>query len=150
MSDDSTTLPELHHLVPFHQTPPISQHWKSTEGIFTFLWATNTSHQAVGASTCATTRHDSGTWTVALMREPSRCSVLTALLTFDVKGSFADVPGVEILNVVAWRLEPEATNRGNIAIDGEEMPYGAIQAEVHKKLLRVYARPKFALTLPTN
>ena len=142
------SLPELQHLVPFNQTPPSSRHWKATQGIFTFLWATNTSHQAVGASTCATTRHDSGTWSVALMREPSRCSLLSALLTFDMKGSFAQVAGVEILNVVAWRLDPEIIEgggggnaHGNIAIDGEEMPYGAIQGEVHKKLLRVYARP---------
>ena len=154
-SIDSASLPELHHLVPFNQTPPSSRHWKTTDGTFTFLWATNTSHQAVGVSTCATTRHDSGTWTVALMREPSQCSMLSALLSLDTKGSFAQVAGVEIFNVVAWRLEPEVAGviggkesikhqgPGCIALDGERIPFGPVQAEIHKKLLRVYARQKY-------
>lgn len=150
---DSTPLPELRHLVSFNQRLPATK-WKSVEGTFTFLWATNTSHQAIGVSTCSTTHHDSGTWTVALMREPSQCAMLSALLSIDTAGTFANIPGVEILSVVAWRLEPEVagviggtqrtahTGPGSVALDGERIPYGPVQAEVHEKLLKVYARPR--------
>jgi diacylglycerol kinase family enzyme len=153
-SSEAAPLPAIEYLVPFSERPPATR-WKTAEGTFTFLWATNTSHQAQGVSTCASTRHDSGAWTVTLMREPSQCSMLNALLALDAKGSFAEVPGVEVFSVVAWRLEPEVagiiggggaaashTGPGCIALDGERLPYAPVQAEIHEKLLRVYARPR--------
>ena len=153
-------LPALRHLVPFNETPPATK-WKTTEGTFIFLWATNTSHQAIGISTCSTTRHDSGAWTVVLMRDMSKCSLVSTMLSLDTEGSLAKQSCVETFDVVAWRLEPEVNGviggtttavtaaaaaaahkgPGCVALDGERLAYGPVQAEVHEKLLRVYARP---------
>ena len=43
------------------------------------------------------------------------------------------------VNVKAFRLEPE-TAPGNMTVDGEQVPYGPIQGQVHQGLLHVMSR----------
>lgn len=145
--------PRLRYLVPF--SSPVPDSWKRAEGVFTFLWATNTSHQAVGVSTAAGTQLDDGVWTVTLMRDSNPCDMLRALLTLDEKGSFALLDYVETFRVVAWRLEPEIggvvggdgphAGPGCIALDGERAPYGPVQGEVRRRALALadYFGPRF-------
>ena len=68
------------------------------------------------------------------------------------------------MTCAAWRLEPEVggvvgydaaalakphAGPGHVTIDGEDVPYGPAQAEVHPGLLRVYAGPQRAGQPPT-
>jgi hypothetical protein len=69
----------------------------------------------------------------------------------DEEGSVALIPGVETFTCSAWRLEPDFRKIGgcfvrqyndpkgnHIALDGERVEYGPIQAEVHEGLIRVF------------
>jgi diacylglycerol kinase family enzyme len=133
-------LPRLRHLVPFNA--PLPAGWVRLEGVFTLLWATNTSHQSVGVSTDARTHHNDGAWTVVLVRDAGRCTLTGVLLGMDAAGGMAALPGVERVSCTAWRLEPEPLGEGapgHVALDGEAVAYGPVQAEVHPGLLTVYA-----------
>lgn len=147
--DSSTSLPTLNHLRPFdHPIPPT---WTTVQGTFSLLWAANTSHQSVGVSVSPAAHHSDGTWTVILMKDVSVCTAARALLSLDMVGSTAKVPGVESFKCVAWRLEPEVDGEvggagpkshkgpGNVALDGEAVVYGPVQGEVHPGLLSVYS-----------
>lgn len=136
-------LPRLRHLVPFNA--PLPAPWVRLEGTFTLLWATNTSHQSVGVSTYAGTHHNDGAWTVVLVRDAGRCAMTGVLLGMDAAGTMAALPGVERVACAAWRLEPEPLEEGqpgNVALDGESVAYGPVQAEVHPGLLTCYAPPE--------
>ena len=76
--------------------------------------------------------------------------MVSLLLGFDDVGTFATAQHssrggvVETFTAAAFRLEPEprgarASGRGHVSLDGEDMPYVPIQAEIHPRLLRVYA-----------
>jgi diacylglycerol kinase family enzyme len=141
--------PDLHHLLPFNIPTPLS--WRSIEGVFTFLWITNTTHQSAGVAISPQAHYNNGTMTVTLVRDCNPLGMLRVLLSMDEKGSIAHVPGVETFTCSAWRLEPDkrkiggcfknrfvAPDGNHIALDGEVVEYGPIQAEVHAGLIRVF------------
>jgi sphingosine kinase len=145
----SDSPPDLHHLLPFNIPTPLS--WRSIEGVFTFLWITNTTHQSKGVAISPNAHYNNGTMTVTLVRDCNPLGMLRVLLAMDEKGSIANVPGVETFTCSAWRLEPDkrkiggcfknrfvAPDGNHIALDGEVVEYGPIQAEVHAGLIRVF------------
>lgn len=47
-------------------------------------------------------------------------------------------PGVDMIPVKAFRIEPmEGANNGHITVDGEEVDYGPLQAEIFPSLASV-------------
>ena len=105
------------------------------------LWITNTTHQSVGVAISPGAHHNDGEVTVTLVRDSSPLAMLRTLLALDEAGSVARVPGVETFTCCAWRLEPAprgAAGDGVIALDGEVVGYGPVQAEVHQGLLQVF------------
>jgi len=80
------------------------------------------------------------------VRDCSPLGMLRVLLALDGDGGVHSVPGVVNLTCAAWRLEPEPPPPGRaegdggfrLALDGEAVPYGPLQAEVHGGLLRVF------------
>jgi diacylglycerol kinase family enzyme len=146
--------PPLAHLVPFDRPVPLN--WRSLSGTFTFLWITQTSHQSGGVALVPGARLDDGLFTVTIVRDTSPLGMLNVLLALDDKGSQANCTGVETFTCSAWRLEPEhrgaprrageaapvhnhrASGVGHVTLDGEDSPYGPVQAEMHRGLLRVY------------
>ena len=135
--------PRVRYLPPFSAPPPAS--WRALDGPFSLIWVTLTSHQSVGVSAVRSAAHDDGLFTIAVMRDVSRTRMLSALLAFDERGSFATAAGVEVLTARAFRLEPDMTHplakKGHLVVDGENVMFGAIQAEVHPSLVHVYAPP---------
>ena len=120
-SSDSGALPTLQHLVPFdHALPPT---WRSIEGVFTLLWAVNSSHQSAGVSISPQATHRDGQWTVVLMRDRGVCGITGAMLALDMAGSVASAPGIETFSCLAWRLEPEVG--GEIGIPAPASPSAA-------------------------
>ena len=122
--------------------------WRTVEGVFTLLYVTNTSHQSIGVCAAPGSRHDDGVLTVTYVRDAGPLAMVPLLLGLDDEGSFATacharVGGVvETAHALAFRLEPETdpavSRRGHISLDGEDVHYGGVQAEVHRGLLRIY------------
>lgn len=142
-SASSSALPAITALVPFGRPPPLS--WRSVEGVFTLLYVTNTSHQSIGVCAAPGARHDDGVFTVTYVQEAGPCAMVPLLLGLDDAGSYvaAQRGVVHAHPALAFRLEPDATrgHQGHISLDGEPVRYGAIQAELHPRLLRIYGPP---------
>jgi diacylglycerol kinase family enzyme len=140
--------PPLHHLLPFSEAVPAT--WKCIEGVFTLLWITNTTHQSIGVACAPGSSHHDGVFTICAIRNSSPFTMMSVLLSLDEKGSFLRHPAVETFECIAFRLEPNGGGRagcgfggrGHISLDGEDMPYGPIQAEIHSRLLTLYGPTK--------
>lgn len=147
----SPAAPPIRFLHPFNETLPASEGWRTIEGGFTLLYVTNSSHQSLGLSAAPGTRHDDGVMTVAIVQETGPCTMVSMLLGLDNEGSYvaahhdAIVPGgvLRRFRARAFRLEPEmnpaVSRRGHVSLDGEDVAYGPVQAELHPRLLRVFA-----------
>jgi sphingosine kinase len=141
--------PALHHLVPFSQ--PVPAHWTTIDDTFTLLWITNTTHQSIGLATAPDSSHNDGVFTVSLVRNVSAPTMVSILLSLDEAGAFQRHPAVETFECVAFRLEPEgggktgccgSDGKGHISLDGEDVPYAPIQAEIHPGMLTLYGPSK--------
>lgn len=149
--ETSPAAPPIRFLHPFNESLPASEGWRTIEGGFTLLYVTNSSHQSLGVSAAPGTRHDDGVMTVAIVQETGPCTMVFMLLGLDNEGSFvaahhdALVPGgvLRRFRARAFRLEPEmnpsVSRRGHVSLDGEDVAYGPVQAELHPRLLRVFA-----------
>ncbi|RYG55238.1 hypothetical protein EON66_05775 [archaeon] len=133
----STPEPVLQHLVPFDRPVPLS--WQTIEGTFTFLLISNVTHQSIGVAAAASSHHADGVMTITLVRDASALDMVSILLAWDESGALATHPSVEVYTCVAFRLEPAPyAGRGHISLDGEDVPYVPIQAEVHASMCRVF------------
>lgn len=66
-------------------------------------------------------------------------------------GKFFDNPHVSYRKVSAYRITPRDQKDGYISIDGEKLPFGPFQAEVHRGLGRVISkRGRFEAAGPLN
>lgn len=147
----SPAAPPIRFLHPFNEALPASEGWRTIEGGFTLLYVTNSSHQSLGLSAAPGTRHDDGVMTVAIVQETGPCTMVSMLLGLDNEGSYvaahhdALVPGgvLRRFRARAFRLEPEmnpsVSRRGHVSLDGEDVAYGPVQAELHPRLLQVFA-----------
>ena len=135
-----TPPPRIHHLTPFDHPVPLQ--WRTIEGVFTLVWATNTTHQSIGVAGAPASAHDDGVMTLTVVRDVTPCTMTSILLGMDSTGTFAQQPAVEVFTCNAFRLEPDMSPTrppyGHISLDGEDNDYGPVQAEVHPGLLRVY------------
>ncbi|KAF7544007.1 hypothetical protein G7Z17_g10293 [Cylindrodendrum hubeiense] len=79
--------------------------------------------------------------------------VLTALKVFlsVESGKFFDNPHVTYKKITAFRIIPRDQDDGYISIDGEALPFGPFQAEIHQGLGRVISKAgKYEAEGPTN
>lgn len=107
----------------------------------------NGSHLAIGMNMAPGAAHDDGSLRLSFVRQSNSCQMIGLLLSLDDKGTLitANQPFVETHDVLAFRLEPDADDPlaryGHITLDGEVLPYGPIQGQVHAGLLRVFGVP---------
>jgi len=52
-------------------------------------------------------------------------------------GTHVACPGVDMIPVKAFRIEPIEGTNGHITVDGEEVDYGPLQAEIFSSLASV-------------
>jgi sphingosine kinase len=52
-------------------------------------------------------------------------------------GAHLSCPGVEMLAVQAFRIEPDTESSGLLTVDGEKVDYGPLQAEIFSSLATV-------------
>lgn len=109
-------------------------HWMVLEGSFVLVWivqvpyVSSTIHAAPGKVL------GDGQFTVIVVQDISRCSLINLLLTMD-SGKHLDNPGVKVYHASAYRLEP-LTDDGLFSLDGEVPEYGAIQGSIKPSAAR--------------
>ena len=123
---------------------PVPADWVTIEDDFVLLGASYQSH--LGHDYCAhpdSTINDELIYLAFVRNAPSgvRKSLLS-MFTKTQDGSQVNVPGYEVVKVKAFRLEP-LTDQGILCVDGEQVDYGPIQAQVLPGIARVMARPKY-------
>lgn len=128
------------------QLPPLSEPldtttgtWKVIEDDFILVWVLQTSHCSSSMYSCPGASLDDGVLTIIVVRNISRCSLLTMLLGID-NGDHIKHSEVEIYKAKAYRLEPQ-TEEGLYSLDGEVVEYGPIQGVVQPGAMRVYKLP---------
>lgn len=123
--------------------PPISEplnteigNWKIIEDDFILVWVLQTSHCSASMYSCPGATLNDGVLTILVVRNISRCSLLTMLLDID-NGGHMNHSGVEVYKALAYRLEPK-TEDGLYSLDGEVVEYGPIQGEVQPGAMKVF------------
>ena len=114
------------------------------EGDFVLFWAVQTSHAAGTMHSGPGVTLDDGVLTMMIIRNCSRCELLSLLLTID-EGKHVDEDKVEFIKAYAYRLEPVVFNSdadGIYSLDGEVVEYGPIQASVLPAAARVASTKK--------
>ena len=121
-------LPEITEAVP--------DNWKVIEGDFITVSPLMIPH--LGANFFGDPNMSIGTGKIRIMyvRRMSRLGLLS-ILTKAEKGTHLERPEVEMVDVRAFRLEPQ-TEEGIMTVDGEVVKYGPMQAQVHQHLARVF------------
>lgn len=75
---------------------------------------------------------------------------LKVLLDFEAGKGFEN-PNVTYKKITAYRIIPRNQDSGFISVDGEKVPFGPIQAEIHQCLGRVISKAgKYEAEGPTN
>ena len=114
------------------------------EGNFVLFWAVQTSHATGTMHSGPGVTLDDGVITLMVIRDCSRCELLSLLLTID-EGKHVHEDKVEIIKAYAYRLEPVVHGNdsdGIYSLDGEVVEYGPIQASVLPAAARVASTKK--------
>jgi sphingosine kinase len=121
--------------------PAATEGWETYEGEFTYFWSYHMAHQSIDVSSAPFSSPSDGIIWLGLIRgrdEAGCCAVTGVLLDLDGHGSAMRHKCAELIPVRAFRLDPEAPKwQGHVAVDGEEVPYGPVQCEVHRGLGRL-------------
>ncbi|KAF4518920.1 hypothetical protein B566_EDAN006758 [Ephemera danica] len=124
-------------------TQPVPEHWTTIEGDFVMVHANYQTHISYDCYIAPDARLDDGViWLIVVRAGVSRAQLLQFLLGLS-SGTHIHMPMVELLPVTAFRLEPFDTNKkgnGHITVDGEEVDYGPIQAEIMPGLGKIVMR----------
>ncbi|GMI17540.1 hypothetical protein TrLO_g14802 [Triparma laevis f. longispina] len=126
---------EIGAMPPIDQ--PVDGNWTTIEDNFLCFWALQTTHASQGMFTSPASRMNDGKFHIYVVRgKASRLNLLTSFLAFE-DGSHVKQKHMEIIECTAFRLEPLSDN-SHLDIDGEEVEYGAIQAQVQAGAWKVF------------
>lgn len=78
-----------------------------------------------------------------LVTVDSDLSVMTVVDLMDAvanEGGFFGNPTVKYRKLHALRVTPRNQDSGYISVDGESIPFGALQIEIHPRLGKVYSK----------
>jgi len=126
--------------------PPLSSavppDWVTREGDFVGVTAMYVSHMSDDMIGARSSTLDDGIIYLSMIRAPMSRLRLMRLYKAMQDGTTASYPGVERVRVNAFRLEPLGPQQGNLAVDGELVDYGPIQAQVLPSMARVMSLAK--------
>jgi diacylglycerol kinase family enzyme len=113
--------------------------WHEMEGDFQLFWACNTSHAAHDMHQCPGAALSGGRWKILVVQRMARLRFLSLFLGALEAGTHVDHPGVTLIECDAFRLEPFGEPPpGVLSLDGERVPYGAVQARVRDSAARIF------------
>lgn len=123
-----------------HLSDPVPSNWVVIEGDFININFTTVSHMA--HDVFAANRASVGCGTIYLVYpESSLTSRLDLVKMIDkmAKGNHTEMRMMHVVEAKAFRIEP-TDGPGLMTLDGEEVPYGPLQAQIHPQLGRVLGR----------
>ncbi|XP_034552870.1 sphingosine kinase 2 [Notolabrus celidotus] len=130
-------LPRDDLLPPLDQPLP-TRDWVSIEGDFVLVLALYQSHLGADLHAAPQARFDDGLIHLTFVRAGISRATLLRLFFAMERGTHHSVssPYVSHVTCRAFRLQPLST-RGTLTVDGELVPYGPLQAQVHPSLARL-------------
>lgn len=133
----SINLPEDDLLPPLDQPLP-TRDWVTIEGDFVLVLAIYQSHLGADLLAAPQARFDDGLIHLTFVRAGiSRATLLRLFLAME-RGAHLSLssPYVSHVSARAFRLQP-LSPRGTLTVDGELVPYGPLQAQVHPSMARL-------------
>ena len=117
---------------------PVPEGWVSLEGDFVLVLAVYQTHLGSEMLAAPDARLQDGLINLMMVRKGvSKAAMFRLFLSFS-QGNHVSSPHVEVIKVLAFRLEPHNSN-GNIMVDGERFEPAPIQAQILPGLARVMA-----------
>uniref|UniRef100_G3PCD5 sphingosine kinase n=1 Tax=Gasterosteus aculeatus TaxID=69293 RepID=G3PCD5_GASAC len=132
-----TSSPVDNLLPPLDQPIP-TRDWVTIEGDFVLVLALYQSHLGADLHAAPQARFDDGLIHLTFVRAGISRATLLRLFFAMERGTHHSVtsPYVSHITCKAFRLQPLST-RGTLTVDGELVPYGPLQAQVHPSLARL-------------
>ncbi|KAM9723603.1 sphingosine kinase 2 [Menidia menidia] len=130
-------LPRDDLLPPLDQPLP-TRDWVAIEGDFVLVLALYQSHLGADLHAAPQARFDDGLIHLTFVRAGISRATLLRLFFAMERGNHHSVssPYVSHVSCRAFRLQPLST-RGTLTVDGELVPYGPLQAQVHPSMARL-------------
>lgn len=125
-------------LLPLGLDEPVPENWVTIEGEFVVVCAAYQTHLGSDVIVAPSAHLTDGCIHLMLVREGVSRNALLNLVKSIATGSHIHSPHVEVVKVLAFRLEP-ITKHGNIMIDGERFDPQPIQAQILPGLARTMA-----------
>ncbi|XP_038140224.1 sphingosine kinase 2 [Cyprinodon tularosa] len=125
-------------LLPTLDQPLPTRDWVTIEGDFVLVLALYQSHLGADLHAAPQARFDDGLIHLTFVRAGISRATLLRLFFAMEKGTHHTVssPYVSHVTCKAFRLQPLST-RGTLTVDGELVPYGPLQAQVHPAMARL-------------
>ncbi|KAM0736466.1 Sphingosine kinase 2 [Formica fusca] len=124
-----STLPAL--------TTQLSDSWTMVQGEFVMVHAAYQTHLGQDYFFAPRARLADGViWLLIVKAGITRSNLVQFLLGLS-SGTHVTCPGVDMIPVKAFRIEPMEGTSGHITVDGEEVDYGPLQAEIFPSLASV-------------
>ncbi|XP_068217955.1 sphingosine kinase 1-like [Palaemon carinicauda] len=102
--------------------------WETVEDDFIIIYAVYQSHIGTDVFIAPNATLNDGTiWLLIVHGHATKSSITRFLLAMD--GSHINIPGVEMIPVEAFRVEPSGKS-GYLTVDGEVIPWGPLQAQI--------------------
>jgi sphingosine kinase len=118
---------------------PVPSNWTTIEDDIVLLWASQVSHASSHIQSSPPSRLHDGLFQIMIVRRGglSRYNMIKWLLSLDHHGSHTNCDITEIIECVAWRLEPLTEGSYN-NLDGEVVESGPIQGRVLPSGVRTF------------
>ncbi|XP_031155283.1 sphingosine kinase 2 [Sander lucioperca] len=125
-------------LLPPLDQPLPTRDWVTIEGDFVLVLALYQSHLGADLHAAPQARFDDGLIHLTFVRAGISRATLLRLFFAMERGNHHSVssPYVSHISCKAFRLQPLST-RGTLTVDGELVPYGPLQAQVHPSMARL-------------
>ncbi|XP_037641029.1 sphingosine kinase 2 [Sebastes umbrosus] len=125
-------------LLPPLDQPLPTRDWVTIEGDFVLVLALYQSHLGADLHAAPQARFDDGLIHLTFVRAGISRATLLRLFFAMERGNHHSVssPYVSHITCRAFRLQPLST-RGTLTVDGELVPYGPLQAQVHPSMARL-------------
>jgi sphingosine kinase len=116
---------------------PVPQNWVSSEDDFYLFWASQVTHAAENVHHAPPCKLHDGVFHIVIVRKHvSRYRMAMILLALET-GAHVSLDGLEIVECVAYRLEPITPGSFN-DLDGEVIESGPIQGQVLPAAIQAY------------
>ncbi|XP_034030555.1 sphingosine kinase 2 [Thalassophryne amazonica] len=125
-------------LLPSLDQPLPTRDWVTIEGDFVLVLALYQSHLGADLHAAPQARFDDGLIHLTFVRAGISRATLLRLFFAMERGTHHSVnsPYVSHVSCRAFRLQP-LSSRGTLTVDGELVPYGPLQAQVHPSMARL-------------